>query len=52
MRSELAFTSCFCLEPDKIVVLGGHHGGGRFGKGCSRSVEQLDVNTGVWKSLP
>ena len=47
LSSPRADTSCFCPNPDKIVVFGG-----RDSAHCKNDVLQLDINTGASNALP
>ena len=47
LKLPLSNCACFCPEPDKVVVFGGG-----FSSGFSPYVEQIDIKTGVWKTLP
>ena len=47
MKFPLSNCACFCPEPDKVVVFGGG-----FSSGFSPYVEQVDIKTGQWKTLP
>lgn len=47
LKLPLSNCACFCPEPDKVIIFGGG-----FSSGFSPYVEQIDIKTGVWKSLP
>ena len=47
LKLPLSNCACFCPEPDKVVVFGGG-----FSSGFSPYVEQIDIKTSVWKTLP
>lgn len=47
LKFPLSNCACFCPEPDKVVVFGGG-----FSSGFSPYVEQIDIKTGQWKTLP
>jgi N-acetylneuraminic acid mutarotase len=47
LKFALSNCACYCPEPDKVVVFGGG-----FSSGFSPYVEQIDVKTGQWRTLP
>jgi len=47
LKFPLSNCACFCPEPDKVVVFGGG-----FSSGFSPYVEQVDIKSGQWKTLP
>lgn len=47
LKLPLSNCACFCPEPDKVTVFGGG-----FSSGFSPYVEQIDIKTGIWKTLP
>jgi len=47
LKFPLSNCACFCPEDNKVVIFGGG-----FSSGFSPYVEQIDVETGEWKTLP
>ena len=47
LKFPLSNCACFCPEKNKVVIFGGG-----FSSGFSPYVEQIDVETFEWKSLP
>ena len=47
LKFALSNCACFCPEKNKVVLFGGG-----FSSGFSSYVEQIDVETAEWKSLP
>jgi hypothetical protein len=47
LKFPLSNCACFCPEKSKVVLFGGG-----FSSGFSPYVEQVDVETCEWKSLP